>query len=254
MAEEIIFDGSEQKFTTEQLANVEMILASMINTSRWMRRYHSVMRIFLPNISQLIMQGYVIHHIDGNPANDHPSNLMVILKGAHDALHWEQLTPEEYADRCKNISNGLNNRPEDIKQAHYELITKIKGEWSEEDKICDSEARSQIWADYTPEEYNERCKNIADGVNNRPEDIKQMHRDAISRARETCALQARKFIKQCNKGFTVSDFNEIAKFVHMNSASRWLHCKVASGDIEVFGKNGRAFVYHSLICEVNNDW
>lgn len=247
MNKDIIFDGSKMKFVPEQLSKVDEILDSMDSDDRWMRRYHSVIRIFLPDIKELVAQGYVVHHIDNDASNDHPTNLMVIDRGVHNTLHWN-LSSKGYKKQCRNISNGINDRTEEDKQTQYELISNTKSMWSEEDIRRNQRSLSQVWTNYTPEEYRTRCRNMEDGIINRPEEVKQKHRDALSRSHETRAPQARNFIKTHDECFTAKDFNKTVGFVHVEGASRWLHNASASGDIEIVSKKCRPFVYRSLVC------
>jgi len=41
-----------------------------------------------------IPKGYVIHHLDGDPTNDDPSNLALMQKHLHTAHHWKEKTKD----------------------------------------------------------------------------------------------------------------------------------------------------------------
>lgn len=58
-----------------------------------------------------IKRGYVVHHIDGDPLNNNPSNLESLPKGEH-ISHHTRLTnqnPDILAKRCNGLSRALKS-------------------------------------------------------------------------------------------------------------------------------------------------
>lgn len=221
---EIIWDGRVQIFTKEQNDQVEEILLSMVCTGRWRPRYLSIMRVFLPDIGELIAQGYVVHHIDGDPSNDHPSNLMVILKGAHRTLHWEQLSPEErviigkmdsesliaynanLSDERRKELNDINKQSQLIRWAN--TSTGRRAEIVEVGRIAQQKRR----ANETDEDRARYCEIQKRAMSNMsPEEVERMG-DNISLAKGGHARQGLKFINDVDENFTIAEFAEATGF------------------------------------------
>lgn len=276
--QEIIWEGNKQSFIFEQLAQVEAILVLMPGLYRWTKRTHLVMQIFLPNIGELLAQGYVIHHINGDPSNDHPSNLMVILRGAHTKMHWEQLSPDDYTSRCEVHRQGRAAMTPEAKQAHSENT---------------SHGLILYNAQITSERRAELNEIKRRGQNGRPKEVKQAHYEAMRKGQanmseeakfakaeaykesrkkyemqltdkkrvERCKVlseghggpgnRAYEFIENHSESFCNMDINRVANFSGQSAMGNWLAAQIKTGNVKIIGKKGNGYIYLSLICKNN---
>lgn len=200
MEEDIIWHGSEQTFTESQLNAAEMLRND----------YWAIVGLFIMNTQTYRGGDYVIHHIDGDHTNNHPSNLMLIARNAHTQLHWENLNDVDFIVRCKGISDS---RTPSVRLA----IGKGQVAW-----------RASISA----EEYEELMQNYSKGQGGK----RIKGREFI----ETCPNSFN--LKEFNKFAGFSDIDQARKLLR-----KWINdgdVRVISKN-----KYG-AFTYLSLICEL----
>ena len=57
-----------------------------------------------------VPQGYVVHHLDHDPLNDDPSNLVIMYKHHHIAHHFKQKTPTGEVKLRKILFPGVPNK------------------------------------------------------------------------------------------------------------------------------------------------
>lgn len=92
-----------------------------------------------------VRKGYVIHHKDGNDWNNDPDNLAEVKRNFHSREHTK-----EWWKRASEVKKKRRNN---------KISEKVTGTGGKKR----SEANKKVWANYTNDEYEQRCSNISIG-------------------------------------------------------------------------------------------
>lgn len=111
-----------------------------------------------------ILEGYVVHHKDGNSLHNRPSNLELKLRTDHSKEHTEQWWDAAPEEHIRN-RNGKISQKAAVYNTSEKGIRANKIRW---DAMTDEDGRqhrikANPWKDLSDEEYAARCKAISEG-------------------------------------------------------------------------------------------
>lgn len=227
--QDIIWDGSEQTFTGEQLAEVERILAECKPGDE---QCHRVVVLFVPDIASLCASGdYVKHHIDQDHWNNYPVNIAVWSRSYHSHMHGKtrsedmaNMSPESKSTMRENIKKGLADMSPDAKRRKGEKI---------------GLGLTKYHAKLTDEERDKRYEGHAERTSKG------------RRSKGTKGYIVDRYLERQIEPFTMFEFNQLPRYAHAQAMIYWL---LKQKKIEEVGKNekGKKF-YRSLIYKGSQD-